>query len=68
MKIIETIEQFIPGDWGEEKYSEVTPCKVVCVRGADIVSIDNNDFRHIPTRYISQQSFGTKCLQAGDIV
>ncbi|MDO5128860.1 MAG: restriction endonuclease subunit S, partial [Prevotellaceae bacterium] len=41
---------------------------VVCVRGADIVPIDNNDFRHIPTRYISQQSFDTKCLQAGDIV
>ena len=68
MKIIETIEQFISGDWGEENYSEATPCKVVCVRGADIVPIDNNDFRHIPTRYISQQSFDTKCLQAGDIV
>ena len=68
MKIIETIEQFISGDWGEENYSEATPCKVVCVRGADIVPIDNNDFRHIPTRYISQQSFDTKCLHAGDIV
>ena len=68
MKIIETIEQFIPGDWGEENYSEITPCKVVCVRGADIVPFDNNDFGHIPTRYVSQQSFDTKCLQAGDIV
>ena len=68
LKIIDTIEQFIPGDWGEENYSETTPCKVVCVRGADILPIDNNDFGHIPTRYISHQSFDTKCLQAGDIV
>ena len=68
MRIIDTISQFISGDWGEECYSDKTPCKVVCVRGADIVSIDNSDFKHIPTRYVSLQSFETKCLQAGDIV
>lgn len=65
MKIIDIIEHFIPGDWGEENLTDETPCKVSCIRGADIVPIENNDFGHIPTRYISKQSFETKCLQAG---
>lgn len=68
MKIIDSIDCFIPGDWGNETLSEEAPCKVSCIRGADIVPIENNDFSHIPTRYISQQSFDTKCLQAGDII
>lgn len=68
MKIIDTIDCFIPGDWGNETLSEEAPCKVSCIRGADIVPIENNDFSHIPTRYISQHSFDTKCLQAGDII
>ena len=68
MKIIDTIDCFIPGDWGNETLSEEAPCKVSCIRGADIIPIENNDFSHIPTRYISQQSFDTKCLQAGDII
>ena len=68
MEIIDTIDSFIPGDWGNETLSEDTPCKVSCIRGADIVPIENNDFSHIPTRYISQQSFDTKCLQVGDII
>ena len=68
MKIIDIIDQFISGDWGEEKYSDNTPYKVACIRGADISPIDNGDFTHIPTRYISKRSFAGKCLQAGDIV
>ena len=68
MKIIDTIEQFISGDWGEEEYSEAMPCAVTCVRGADIVPIGNNDFTNIPKRYVSKTSFDTKCLQAGDII
>ena len=68
MKIIDIIDQFISGDWGEEKYSDNTPYKVACIRGADISPIDNGDFTHIPTRFISKRSFEGKCLQAGDIV
>ena len=68
MKIIDIIDQFISGEWGEEKYSDSTPYKVACIRGADISPIDNGDFTHIPTRYISKRSFEGKRLQAGDIV
>lgn len=68
MKIIETIDKFISGDWGEEEFSDSSPFQVACVRGADIVPIENEDFQHLPIRYISKHSFETKCLQAGDIV
>lgn len=68
MNIIDTIELFISGDWGEENYSESQPCKVACVRGADIIPINDSNFGQIPTRYISRQSFETKCLKAGDII
>lgn len=68
MNIIDTIELFVSGDWGEENYSESTPCKVACMRGADIVPINANNFGQIPTRYISRQSFETKRLRAGDII
>lgn len=68
MRLIDTIDHFITGDWGEEIYSDVNPYRVACVRGADIVPIDNNDFKHLPIRYVGKQSFETKCLQAGDIV
>ena len=39
MKLIDIIEVFIAGDWGEETYSKETPCAVTCVRGADIIPI-----------------------------
>ena len=68
MKIIDIIDRFISGDWGEESYSEVSPCKVSCIRGADFVPIEHHDFSHVPTRYISKQSFEKKCLQVGDII
>ena len=68
MKIIDTIEQFISGDWGVEAPTHEATCRVSCIRGADIVPIENNDFGHIPTRYVSRQSFDTKCLKVGDII
>ena len=68
MKIIDTIDRFIAGDWGEESYSESSPCQVSCIRGADFVPIEHHDFSHVPTRYISKQSFEKKCLQIGDII
>ena len=68
MKIKDIIDQFIAGDWGEETYSNETPCAVTCVRGADIVPISEHNFSEIPIRYISQQSYSRKCLQVGDII
>ncbi len=48
MKLIDIIEVFIAGDWGEETYSKETPCAVTCVRGADIIPISEYDFSAIP--------------------
>ena len=44
MKLIDIIEIFIAGDWGEETCSNQTPCAVTCVRGADIIPISEYDF------------------------
>ena len=68
MKIKDIIDQFIAGDWGEETYSNETPCAVTCVRGADIVPISEHNFSEIPIRYISQQSYSRRSLQVGDII
>ena len=68
MKLIDTIETFISGDWGNETLTEETPCEVYCVRGADIEPIKNQDYNHIPMRYISKRSYENKLLQAGDII
>ena len=68
MKLIDIIEIFIAGDWGEETCSNQTPCAVTCVRGADIIPISEYDFSAIPVRYINQQSYAKKCLQVGDII
>ena len=68
MKLIDTIETFISGDWGNETLTEETPCEVYCVRGADIEPIKNQDYNHIPIRYISKRSYENKLLQAGDII
>lgn len=68
MKIIDIIDFFMSGDWGEETCSNETPCAVTCIRGADIIPISENDFSTLPIRYISQQSYSKKCLQVGDII
>ena len=68
MKLSEIIEVFVAGDWGNESQTKDTPYAVSCVRGADIVPIQNNEFRDIPLRYICLRSFEDKLLQEGDIV
>ena len=60
MKLIDIIEVFIAGDWGEETYSKETPYAVTCVRGADIIPISEYDFSAIPVRYINQQAYAKK--------
>ena len=67
-KLSEIIETFIPGDRGDEAPSESAPNAVKCVRGADIVPIWNNDYGHIPIRYVSNRSFANKQLKVGDII
>ena len=68
MKLSETIDVFVTGDWGNESSSVESPHAVSCVRGADIVPIGNNEFGKIPLRYISDRSFQQRLLQVGDIV
>lgn len=68
IRLIDIVEEFISGDWGEETATDECPCAVSCVRGADIVPISNSRFENIPVRYISASSLKNRGLSEGDIV
>ena len=68
IQLIDIIDKFIAGDWGEETATEESPCAVSCIRGADIVPIANSRFDSIPVRFISVASIKNRELQEGDIV
>ena len=68
MKLKDIISEHISGDWGNEDSSNEAPCAVFCVRGADIVPINNDSYNDIPLRFISRKSFESKLLQAGDLI
>ena len=68
MKLVDIIDLFISGDWGNEEYTSETPNDVCCIRGADIVPISKNNFKNIPKRYVSDRTIETKLLKEGDLV
>ena len=68
VRLIDIVEEFVSGDWGEECATAETPCAVSCVRGADIVPISNSRFENIPVRYISAASLKNRGLAEGDII
>jgi len=68
MKLIDIIDAWIPGDWGNEEYSVDTPIAVHCVRSADISPIYQNTFNMAVVRYISERSLQKCQLSEGDIV
>lgn len=68
MKLADIIEKYIPGDWGNEVPGDETPYEVSCIRGADIVPIENVDYSKIPYRHVSERSYNNRLLSVGDII
>lgn len=68
MILAELIDEFVSGDWGNEKCSDDTPNAVFCIRAADFEPIRSVDYSNIPTRYISDNSYQNKQLKVGDII
>ena len=68
MTLLDVIDIFIPGDWGNDTITNETVNEVFCIRGADIVPISNHDFTKIPQRYVSDKTLNNKTLQVGDLV
>ena len=68
MFLIDVIDHFISGDWGEEAQTAESPKAAFCIRGADINNINAQSFDTTPLRYVAQSSFDNKHLQAGDII
>ena len=62
------IEAFIPGDWGNDVFSEETPNDVRCIRGADLENVNKNLKNNIPCRFISNSSLKSRILEVGDII
>ena len=68
VKLIDVIDSWTSGDWGEEQPSDEYNKKVFCIRSADIVPIYNHSFDVATTRYISERSFNKNQLCIGDII
>lgn len=65
--ISDVVQKYISGDWGEEA-NDGTLVEVACVRGADIVDVNDSKFDNIPVRYITSASVAQRGLNVGDIV
>lgn len=56
------------GDWGQEIPKGNYNCKVSCVRGTDIPSLNIGSIADAPTRYILQKNFDTKKVNANNMI
>jgi type I restriction enzyme S subunit len=58
----------IGGDWGKDVWSETEQAKVLCLRGADIPSLQAFAMGKPPTRFLKVSSCEKRTLVDGDIV
>ncbi|GDY11051.1 type I restriction system specificity protein [Planctomycetia bacterium] len=58
----------IGGDWGKEAPVEDATEAVLCIRGADIPSLQSGGVGKMPTRYLTASSLTKRRLRDGDIV
>lgn len=58
----------IGGGWGQEQPNEKECERVRVVRGTDIPSVHERNFKDVPTRYESTAKVGKRRLRSGDIV
>lgn len=68
MRLLDTIESFIAGDWGKEEPNEDETMQVHCLRSADIDPIYHFDYSGVPYRFVTLKSYQVRKLQEGDIV
>ena len=58
----------IGGDWGKDAWSETEQAKVLCLRGADMPSLQAFAMGKPPTRFLKESSCEKRTLVDGDIV
>ena len=66
--LIEAIDVFISGDWGEGACSPEFSNEVACIRGADIENVQGGNYYSIPHRYLSVTLLKSRKLQVGDVI
>ena len=58
--IIDAIDYFISGDWGQESATQEMPLKTYCIRGADIENVNLLKTNTIPVRYVKNTTYINK--------
>ena len=56
------------GDWGKANFSDQTPNRCFCIRGADIANLQCFKASDMPTRYLKSSSFAKRSLKPWDVV
>ncbi|MDE0411190.1 MAG: restriction endonuclease subunit S [Gammaproteobacteria bacterium] len=56
------------GDWGKSEFSEETPNKCYCIRGADIANLQSFETSEMPVRFLKESSFSKRQLKPWDVV
>lgn len=68
MKLVEVIDNWISGDWGDEFSNGDNTNAVYCIRSADIVPIYNNLFYKATKRFVSTKSLKKNKLSLDNII
>ena len=56
------------GDWGKAEFSDQTPNRCLCIRGADIANLQCYIASDMPIRYLKDSSFAKRALKPWDVV
>jgi type I restriction enzyme S subunit len=64
----EYAEFILGGDWGSDTATESTPSAALCIRGADIPSLQQGGTGKMPIRYLKSSSLAKRSLRPGDLV
>jgi len=68
IKMNELVEKTIGGDWGKEELTANYNSEVLCIRGADILELDNGNKGKAPTRFILEKNLKNKQLHGEEII
>ncbi len=61
------IKRQISGDWGKEVVDDLYNTEVFCIRGADINSVNEGNYKNLPIRFIKPEN-KSKFLREGNII
>ena len=67
-KFADLADVILGGDWGKETENDNYSHPTLCIRGADIPSLQTGGLGDMPTRYLKSSSLAKRQLRSGDLV